>query len=245
MQQSSIQSQVNTTERKLFHNWISPTDYSTEHADIIARKQQGTGTWFFLTPEVTQWQSEPNRTLYCPGIPGAGKTMISAIAIDELLTSKAQNGVVGIAFVFCQYKTKENQTLISLLAAILRQLLQMSPKITRPEIIKSVVRSQKEPTLIKRTPTRNWEEDVGSHTQDTTKAVVDEKESIALLHRTFTTNNKKPTLREIEKALSHVITLFSTVYIIVDALDECAADGGTRPRFMSHLRLLKRKLMYD
>lgn len=49
--------------------------------------------------------------------------MIAAIAIDHLLNT-AQNSLHGIAYVYCNYKAREEQDVSSLLASILKQLVQ-------------------------------------------------------------------------------------------------------------------------
>jgi hypothetical protein len=55
---------------------------------------------------VARWLSEPHATLFCPGIPGAGKTMVAAIAIDYLL-KPVQSSSHGVAYVYCNYKAQE------------------------------------------------------------------------------------------------------------------------------------------
>jgi Cdc6-like AAA superfamily ATPase len=101
--------------------WISSSNYPAQQSDIIQRRQEGTGQWFLDAPEVARWLKEAKTTLFCPGIPGAGKTMVAAIAVDQLLDS-AQNGAYGVAYVYCNYKSQADQDIVSILAAILKQL---------------------------------------------------------------------------------------------------------------------------
>jgi Cdc6-like AAA superfamily ATPase len=101
--------------------WLLPSNYPTQHSDIMKCRQAGTGQWFLDAPEVIKWLSDAKGTLFCPGIPGAGKTMLAAIAIDHLLRS-ARNNSYGVAYVYCNYK--DEQDVSSMLAAILKQLVQ-------------------------------------------------------------------------------------------------------------------------
>ncbi|KAF2192220.1 hypothetical protein K469DRAFT_716724 [Zopfia rhizophila CBS 207.26] len=101
------QDQDSARHRRLLE-WISPTDYPAQQSDIIKRRQEGTGQWFLDAPEVARWLSEPKGTLFCPGIPGAGKTMVAAIAIDHLL-KLVQNNSHGVAYVYCNYKAQEER----------------------------------------------------------------------------------------------------------------------------------------
>ncbi|KAF2470523.1 ankyrin [Lindgomyces ingoldianus] len=111
--------------------WISTTDYPAQQSDIIGRREEGTGQWFLSAPEFARWLRDPKETLFCPGIPGAGKTMISAIVIDHLLRT-TQSGLVGVAYVYFNYKAKKDQDATSMLAAILKQLVQSQPSLVQP-----------------------------------------------------------------------------------------------------------------
>ena len=111
--------------------WISSTDFPAQQSDFITRRQEGTGEWFLNNPKFTQWVQKPNGTLFCSGIPGAGKTIITAIAVDHLLKAVISS-TVGVAYVYCNYKTRANQNAADLLAAILKQLVQTQPSIATP-----------------------------------------------------------------------------------------------------------------
>lgn len=68
-----------------------------------------------LTPEFTKWLNGPTKTLFCPGIPGAGKTTITAIVIDQLL-KVVWSDAVGVAYVTATM-AKVDQNAAGLLAA--------------------------------------------------------------------------------------------------------------------------------
>ena len=61
------------------------------------------------------------KTLFCPGIPGAGKTMIASMVINHLKTSFPDD-TTGRAFLYCIYKRQDNQKVDDLLASLLGQL---------------------------------------------------------------------------------------------------------------------------
>ncbi|CAN9326560.1 unnamed protein product [Alternaria alternata] len=135
---SAIQSAVNkvqqvqvTASQRILLEWISSSDYPAQQSDIIKRRQEGTGQWFLDAPEVARWLGDAKTTLLCPGIPGAGKTMVAAIAVDQLLDS-AQNGAYGVAYVYCNYKSQADQDIVSIRAAILKQLVQSRPSALGP-----------------------------------------------------------------------------------------------------------------
>jgi Cdc6-like AAA superfamily ATPase len=72
------------------------------------------------TPFV-EWCGGEKKTLFCPGIPGAGKTMIASIVINHLKTSFPDDKT-GRAYLYCIYKRKDNQKADDLLASLLGQL---------------------------------------------------------------------------------------------------------------------------
>lgn len=120
-----------TASQRILLEWISSSDYPAQQSDIIKRRQEGTGQWFLDAPEVARWLNDAKTTLFCPGIPGAGKTMVAAIAVDQLLDS-AQNGAFGVAYVYCNYKSQADQDIVGILAAILKQLVQSRPSTLGP-----------------------------------------------------------------------------------------------------------------
>ncbi|KAF2180789.1 hypothetical protein K469DRAFT_591668, partial [Zopfia rhizophila CBS 207.26] len=190
-----VRAHVDNTEHRSHLEWISPTDYPAQQSDIVKRRQEGTGQWFLDAPEVAKWRSEAKGTLFCPGIPGAGKTMIAAIAIDSLLKS-VRDSSVRVAYIYCNYKDQKEQDVTSILAAILKQLVQGRPSLAEP---------------------------------------------LTRLHKQHANKGTRPLADEISTALQSVISDLSTVYIVVDALDECRNDDGTRRWLLARIRDLQSK----
>ncbi|KAF1952740.1 hypothetical protein CC80DRAFT_169745 [Byssothecium circinans] len=190
-----VRAHIDNTEHRSHLDWISPTDYPAQQSDIVKRRQEGTGQWFLDAPEVAKWRSEAKGTLLCPGIPGAGKTMIAAIAINSLLKS-VRDSSVGVAYIYCNYKDQKEQDVTSMLAAILKQLVQGRPSLAEP---------------------------------------------LTRLHKQHANKGTRPSADEIFTALQSVILDLSTVYIVVDALDECRNDDGTRRWLLARIRDLQNK----
>jgi Cdc6-like AAA superfamily ATPase len=128
---NQVQHEQATASQRALLEWISHSNYPAQQSDIIKRRQEGTGQWFLDAAEVAQWRNEAKSTLFCPGIPGSGKTMVAATAIDWLLES-AQSSAYGVAYVYCNYKAQADQDAASILAAILKQLGQGRPSALGP-----------------------------------------------------------------------------------------------------------------
>ncbi|KAB8238207.1 uncharacterized protein BDW43DRAFT_321254 [Aspergillus alliaceus] len=100
---------------QIYLDWLSPTVYATQQCDCISRRQPETGEWLL-----------PQQTLFCPGIPGAGKTILSSVVIEELESRYGDNRDIGVAYISCSFQTIDDriQHPECLFASILRQLVQ-------------------------------------------------------------------------------------------------------------------------
>lgn len=127
----SIQESQVSEEYRAITDWLSSTDFPAQQSDIISKRQEGTGKWFAESPEFANFLQGAKQTLFCPGIPGAGKTMISAIAVDHIRKA-FQGDNVGVAYIYNNYNRQEEQVAIKLVAAILKQLVQGRPLYGEP-----------------------------------------------------------------------------------------------------------------
>lgn len=105
-------------------NWLTPIDYSPQHSDFLKKRQLGTGQWLLDSTEYRTWLDTDGQTLFCPGIPGAGKTILTSIVVDDLYNRFHDNATTGIAYVYCNFRRKDEQKIDNLLASLLKQLSQ-------------------------------------------------------------------------------------------------------------------------
>jgi Cdc6-like AAA superfamily ATPase len=177
--------------------WLMPIDYAPQQSDYIKRRQPETGQWLLDSAEYQAWQMTNKQTLFCPGIPGAGKTILTAIVIDHLSTRFQNDADIGIAYVYFDYKQNvDKQNIDNLLSSLLKQL------------------SQEQPSLL---------------------------DSVKALHDQYKNKRTRPSIDELSRALQSVAAMYSRVFIIVDALDECQASDGCRARFLSEIFTLQAK----
>jgi hypothetical protein len=118
------ENQEGREERQAILNWLTPIDYAPQQSDFLSRRQAGTGQWLLDSAGFQAWLKTDKQTLFCPGIPGAGKTIITAIAINYLYTKFQKETNVGIAYLYCNFKRNHEQTLEHLLLSLLKQLAQ-------------------------------------------------------------------------------------------------------------------------
>ena len=69
------------------------------------------------------------QALFCPGIPGAGKTILTSIVVEELITRFSTNTAIGIAYIYCNFRRQEEQKIDDLLSSLLRQLAESQPSL--------------------------------------------------------------------------------------------------------------------
>ncbi|KAK7952992.1 hypothetical protein PG988_013686 [Apiospora saccharicola] len=63
--------------------WLMPADMDdAKLAEGMIKREPGTGQWFFECAEYQQWMSTRGTVIFCPGIPGAGKTILSSIILQ-------------------------------------------------------------------------------------------------------------------------------------------------------------------
>jgi hypothetical protein len=186
-----LNEQQDDHERLTILDWLTPLDYAPQQNDLINRRQAGTGNWLLMSTELQTWLKSYNiKTLFCPGIPGAGKSIFTSIVTDELMTRFRNNKGVGIAYIYCSFWQQEKQKSVYLLASLVKQLSQGQACL--PDNVRSLYENHKE----KRT---------------------------------------RPTPDELSQILQTVASIYSKVFIIVDALDECQVVGGSQPRFLSEI----------
>jgi len=116
--------------------WLTPIDYAAQQTDFIRRRQEGTGQWLLLSSEFQQWSSNRTQTLFCPGIPGAGKTILTSIIVDYLGRTFENDHSVGIAYLYCNFRRQQEQSSSDLLASLLKQMVQ--GQISLPESVKNL-----------------------------------------------------------------------------------------------------------
>ncbi|KAK1690156.1 hypothetical protein BDP55DRAFT_544336 [Colletotrichum godetiae] len=122
MNEKVIQSERRAKDQKLL-DWISRAQYGFQQSDALRRRQEGTVEWFLKSEEYQSWLSSTGITLFCPGIPGAGKTVLTSVVVDHLFTKFTADDGVGIAYLYCKSRTRSSQTLETLLSSLLKQLL--------------------------------------------------------------------------------------------------------------------------
>ncbi|KAI0485805.1 hypothetical protein F4859DRAFT_528751 [Xylaria cf. heliscus] len=117
-------------------DWLTQTDYGSQQTDYLGRRQPETGEWLLASNEYQDWIKESGKTLFCPGIPGAGKTILASIVVNDLEAKFEHDPTIAVSYVYCNYKRQNEQTVENLLSSLLKQLARSHPSL--PESVKKI-----------------------------------------------------------------------------------------------------------
>ncbi|OJD32444.1 ankyrin repeat-containing [Diplodia corticola] len=110
-------------KRKETLSWLTSASHAIKHANCSAQYLQGSSRWFLTSPHFTSWFGGRENALFCPGPPGCGKTVLASIVIDYLRATRKSKSTK-IAFIFCEENSRQDQSASSLLAELLKQLVE-------------------------------------------------------------------------------------------------------------------------
>ncbi|KAK3326348.1 hypothetical protein B0H66DRAFT_637637 [Apodospora peruviana] len=127
-------------QHKELLDWLLTLDFGKRHHERLRRRQDGTSGWFPELDEFKCWVGQPKTTLYCYGMPGAGKSLIASIAIDHLQDRFLHDLETAVGFVLCEFSLQDdNHQPEDLLASLIKQLIQARPP-QAPAIVHELLR---------------------------------------------------------------------------------------------------------
>ncbi|KAJ7076812.1 hypothetical protein C8R44DRAFT_585481, partial [Mycena epipterygia] len=103
-------------ERDRIIEWYSPLNFFLRQADIFNSRQPGTGKWLLEDDIFKKWK------IWCYGMPGAGKTVLVSLIVDNLRTQPETDNI-GMAVIYLNHKESDAHSPSNLLASLWRQLV--------------------------------------------------------------------------------------------------------------------------
>ncbi|KAM5363217.1 hypothetical protein ACJA88_013655 [Fusarium oxysporum] len=126
---NTIFQHVLTEQQEAMLHWLTSIDHTVEHNRYITTQQEGTGKWFLNSKQYCSWLSSTNQALFCPGIPGAGKSVLISITIKDLSSQFASDSGIAITYLYCNSRQKEEQRIENLLGSLLSQFIRNKPSL--------------------------------------------------------------------------------------------------------------------
>lgn len=125
----NLQLDTDHEKRRRLLDWLTPLDFSVQQSVFFGRRQKCTGHWLLQSVEFNTWMSTLGKSFLCRGMPGAGKTIMASTIIDHLLATFC-NDQIPVVYIYCDYTKQYEQTPDSLIASILKQLLQNQSRLS-------------------------------------------------------------------------------------------------------------------
>ncbi|KAL2044644.1 hypothetical protein ABVK25_012278 [Lepraria finkii] len=124
----TVKNAVSNVEEKALLEWLSTLNFLKQQNDFIRQVRQGTGEWFLDKTAFKEWASSPKGILWCPGIPGAGKTFLLPLSLS--ISKNPMTGQnVAVLIAYCGYNEARSQSIDNLVTALIRQVVQLQPAI--------------------------------------------------------------------------------------------------------------------
>lgn len=210
---NNIQVAVDDAEDKKVLEWLTQLDYADDHNYQRRKRQPGTGEWFLKSPNFQAWLEQEGQTMFCSGIPGSGKTILTSTVIDYLKDHFAGDQDVGIAYIYCNLQHKGGKRSFDA-----RSILQgQDDRLQAEELISSLLKQivQAMPSL---------------------------PEPVRALYAKHSRDRTRPLTEEVLSTLIPVVQgCFSRRFVIViDALDECHNSNYCRSEFLQTIFKLQK-----
>lgn len=121
--------------------WLSGSDYTAQQSSNISQRLKNTGQWLLESPKYRKWIDSKQEVLFLHGIPGAGRTILSSIVIEQLQERCHKDATIGLVYFYCEYKRQDVQQLDKIMLTWSRQLSEISTII--PPQIKALYNQHK------------------------------------------------------------------------------------------------------
>ncbi|KAL6716111.1 hypothetical protein ACLMJK_005677 [Lecanora helva] len=156
--------------------WLSAPDPSMNYQNALRLRHPKTGSWLLGSSTYLDWKATSGSLLWLYGIPGCGKTVLSATALEDLLELSGQSPKTKVVYFYFDFNDSEKQR--------------------HEKMIRSLA----------------WQLCSGSE---------EAPESFITLYKTCDNGNSQPNHQNLLKSLRQAMVNIDTVYIVLDALDEC------------------------
>ena len=107
-------------ERRQILNAFGSTNPNNVHQTSLRLRHPGTGIWLLEHDSFKHWCDTVNANLWLHGIPGAGKTVLASLVVEDFILKSDSNNAV--AFFYCDYRDKAAQTPVNILGSLAKQI---------------------------------------------------------------------------------------------------------------------------
>ncbi|KAI9786673.1 MAG: hypothetical protein M1839_006224 [Geoglossum umbratile] len=117
-------------KRRSVLRWLKDADPTSNHRAARKKHEQPeTGTWLLNCEDFGRWTDREGQILWMHGIPGAGKTVLSSIVIEHLVSLCAVQPGSRVAYFYFDFSDKAKQNTFGCLKSIAYQLCEQSEEL--------------------------------------------------------------------------------------------------------------------
>ncbi|KAF5486785.1 Ankyrin repeat domain-containing protein 50 [Colletotrichum siamense] len=102
---------------------LGPDHDRKSFEEHLQKYHPGTCEWFLCSERYKEWVDTPGETLFCPGLPGAGKSVLSSVVFQDLQQTIQQFHPAAILVISGENYGAEND-MVNLLRSLLKQLFE-------------------------------------------------------------------------------------------------------------------------
>ncbi|CUS15227.1 unnamed protein product, partial [Tuber aestivum] len=102
--------------------WLNVVDPTSNYSSALSLREPGTGNWLLQGNEYIDWKGGRGGVLWLHGIPGCGKSVLSATAIEDVQILCNSNDDHAIGYFYFTFSDSEKQKLCNLLLSLIGQL---------------------------------------------------------------------------------------------------------------------------
>lgn len=192
-------------------DWLSQLNFSSRQIDVFSQHQEGTGGWFLEEQAFKRWRDRNERVLWCPGL--REQLLWSESRIFLFLLTVHKLGQVRLSSrKYHRCSTRSNAEVIR--STVIDHLQRTYP--TSDVGIAFVYcdyKEQEQQTCVNL---------VSSLLQQLVRQQALVPDEVCSLWDEHKRERTRPGIAEFSKLFQYTAAVFSTVFIVVDALDECS-----------------------
>ncbi|KAJ6474489.1 hypothetical protein C8R47DRAFT_710341 [Mycena vitilis] len=113
-------------KREEIIEWFSPLNFFLRQEALLESREPATGQWLLAHESFKNWKAGSGHILWCRGMPGAGKTVLTSIIVEHL-RAELDNDEVGVAVIYLNHTEIDAHSPAKLLASLWRQLVVKKP----------------------------------------------------------------------------------------------------------------------
>lgn len=103
--------------------WLEGPDPSTNYNKALKGRHPNTGNWFIESSAFVDWKANGRSFLWLYGIPGCGKTMLSATVVDKVLNREPFNPSSAVLYFYFDFNDSSKQKHEKMIRSLLSQTL--------------------------------------------------------------------------------------------------------------------------